>query len=373
MLAAMLRRRDFVKVAAAGWLLPACGGDDFVEVCDEPVGDELDTVLTKLHATDPEFDGGLSNHGPMAAEVLVHVGRNDRLCDWVGSYAGVLVPLRAAQPLAPSERASALGDVGKRAEWIATFEQEVAGDLAILLAAQWPILLSGYVGASLHGALRTGHALRALSITDSPQRRRELAHGLGYWSSRHTTLPGTPGSAPVAGFDAVQALAALSLVPDQKTGGFVHERITTVQRHAPFASEVASVDLEVWSIEQTLSELAAACARLYVADSNRSDLGYLHAFDGTSILRTMLPFMNAPTQRAALAAAFHAVAAVHVTHGSKPGVPNDVYGSHDPAALQRRAAGADDEHTIKFVEALLREHAIDPRPELLEAAARRLG
>ena len=29
--------------------------------------------------------------------------------------------------------------------------------------------------------------------------------------------------------------------------------------------------------------------------------------------------------------------------------------------------------TIKFVEALLREHAIDPRPELLEAAARRLG
>jgi len=34
----------------------------------------LDEAYQRLHATGPEFDGWLSNHGPMAAEAMVRHG-----------------------------------------------------------------------------------------------------------------------------------------------------------------------------------------------------------------------------------------------------------------------------------------------------------
>jgi hypothetical protein len=34
----------------------------------------LDEAYERLHATGPEFDGWLSNHGPMAAEAMVRTG-----------------------------------------------------------------------------------------------------------------------------------------------------------------------------------------------------------------------------------------------------------------------------------------------------------
>ena len=35
----------------------------------------LDEAYQRLHQTGPEFDGWLSNHGPMAAEAMVRHGR----------------------------------------------------------------------------------------------------------------------------------------------------------------------------------------------------------------------------------------------------------------------------------------------------------
>ena len=93
----------------------------------------------------------------------------------------------------------------------------------------------------------------------------------------------------------------------------------------------------------------------------------------TSILRVLLPHMDAATQRTALGYAFQCVAALHATHSSQPGIPTGPYNVTTTAdQIAAEGAGADDEHTIKFTEAALREHAIDPRPELLVAASLRL-
>ncbi|MGD0608685.1 MAG: hypothetical protein ABSA53_34495, partial [Streptosporangiaceae bacterium] len=46
----------------------------------------LDEAYERLHATGPEFDGFLSNHGPMAAEAMVRHGHSDLVGSWLDGY-----------------------------------------------------------------------------------------------------------------------------------------------------------------------------------------------------------------------------------------------------------------------------------------------
>lgn len=81
-----------------------------------------------------------------------------------------------------------------------------------------------------------------------------------------------------------------------------------------------------------------------------------------------------PEQRRIVAHQVAALAAVHATHG-EPGALQRPFerSAVDPQAVARLATVSDDEHTIKLVEACLREHRRSGRPELLAAAADRVG
>src|SRR3954452_13186475 len=47
----------------------------------------LDEALERLQGFGPEYGpNGFSNHGPMAADALVHLGRGDAVIGWVDSY-----------------------------------------------------------------------------------------------------------------------------------------------------------------------------------------------------------------------------------------------------------------------------------------------
>lgn len=46
----------------------------------------MDQALSMLAGCGPEFGGGLSNHGPMAAEALLALGRGEEVERWVASY-----------------------------------------------------------------------------------------------------------------------------------------------------------------------------------------------------------------------------------------------------------------------------------------------
>ena len=46
----------------------------------------IDEALELLEDTGPEFGGGLANHGPMASEALIELGRADAVIPWVERY-----------------------------------------------------------------------------------------------------------------------------------------------------------------------------------------------------------------------------------------------------------------------------------------------
>jgi len=46
----------------------------------------MDEAYERLHATGPEWGGNLSNHGPMAAEVLARRGHAADVHGWVDAY-----------------------------------------------------------------------------------------------------------------------------------------------------------------------------------------------------------------------------------------------------------------------------------------------
>ena len=141
--------------------------------------DQLDRALSVFAATAPEFGQfGLSNHGPMAAEVLERFGRADAIGDWVANYRGQLrpAPPPADKPLSEDAWPDALGLPERFAEWQALFETEMADRPVPAGVEEWvPRLAPGTVGAATHGLIRTAHGLRALGLADTSPRRLERA------------------------------------------------------------------------------------------------------------------------------------------------------------------------------------------------------
>ena len=101
---------------------------------------------------------------------------------------------------------------------------------------------------------------------------------------------------------------------------------------------------------------------------------YLHGITGTSMLRIIGPWLDDESRLSLLRGTVHALAALHATHadeGSRLDAPMPAI-ALDPATAARDAAASRDDHTIKLVEALLREHELAPRPVLLHVAKHRL-
>ncbi|NEB76103.1 questin oxidase family protein, partial [Streptomyces sp. SID14478] len=152
----------------------------------------LDEALERLHTTGPEFDGWLSNHGPMAVESLVRGGQAPRVHRWLDRYAQRLDEMPSpGSRIDDTAWRSALGDPRRLADWIAHFERALAErPWRDVLAEWWPRLLPGIAAGATHPVIRVGHAVRTL-LTGEPTAPRlaELAHGLGYWAARHQPLP----------------------------------------------------------------------------------------------------------------------------------------------------------------------------------------
>src|SRR5271168_4363421 len=93
-----MRPRIAARITTLPTLAPtispaAVPGDDAVDPLDvecdrrrmtmtSAMAETLDEAYERLHATGPEFDGFLSNHGPMAAEALVRHGHGDLVGSW---------------------------------------------------------------------------------------------------------------------------------------------------------------------------------------------------------------------------------------------------------------------------------------------------
>ncbi|MGH9368905.1 MAG: hypothetical protein ACRD3M_14670 [Thermoanaerobaculia bacterium] len=118
-----------------------------------------------------------------------------------------------------------------------------------------------------------------------------------------------------------------------------------------------------------LSDLTETFARVYVSKAPGGNIiAWVHSVTGPSAVRLLLPHLPVESRAEVLRCAWQAAAALYAAFGGAAS------GASAPAAipgregLVDRAVATGDEHAIKFTEACLREHALNPQPVYLEAA-----
>jgi Questin oxidase-like len=151
----------------------------------------LDEAFERLAFAGFELPNGFVNHGAMACEALAALGFEDELDGWARRFARVARPAMEPVPPGTFEWAEALGDYRKLPEWVGYFTEEIEGKGWPAVVEVWvPRLMPALATALFHGAIRAGHAVRAVSAADTTARRQELARALGYWAARFR--PGQP-------------------------------------------------------------------------------------------------------------------------------------------------------------------------------------
>jgi hypothetical protein len=333
----------------------------------------LDDALTVFAGTAPTYGPrALANHGPMAAEALARLGRDDAIPGWVARYRRRLVPAPAPafRPLSEAEWQEALGVRGRYPEWLALFEREVADRPVAAVVGEWaPRLLPGTIGAATHGLIRTGHAVRALATADTPPRRLEVATALAFWASSYEELPGPPlliGREGVA-----QALADLPYLPgDAPVAGLISDRVAAVGGIAgEFEQSVASLGWSGGAVA-LLDELASGAAAAYLRNAGRGGaLGLLHAVTAPLACEMLLPWLDEEDRAAALGYVWQAAAALHVAYDVDRATPPPAAPPPGVGFLVEGALGSGDEHAIKLTEAAVRSHGRTGDTTLLLAAA----
>jgi hypothetical protein len=341
--------------------------------------DALEAALGRLANTGPEYYGGLANHGPMAAEALVRLGRPEAVTAWVEGYRHRLQSHpESRKSIAADAWADALGDFDRVGDWIHLFDRQLReGPWASVLAVWTKRLAPGLVGAAFHGLIRTGHAARALARRDTPRRRQELAEGLAYWAARYRRLPETavPGGSGLPS----DALPDVALLPAERRPrrSLITEGLAGLDSFGAFGGVIDLVDPSL-DASVFLSNLTATFARVYLdqAAAGGGVITFIHTVTGPSAIRLLLPHLPADARPVLLRYGWQGTAAVYAALGQAGAASAKPEPLLDPDSLVDRAVAGGDEHAIKFTEACLREHAVDPRPIYLEAAGdavRRLG
>jgi hypothetical protein len=329
----------------------------------------MEDALATLADTGPEYHGGLANHGPMAAEALVTLGRFDAVNSWVARYRRKLDGRPSGSHPIGEEWREALGARKRVADWSAYFRRQVDERPWRDVLAMWtPRLSPGIIAAAFHGVIRTAHAARSLAAAETPLRRHELAEGLAYWAANYHALPETRAGTR-SGRHPSQALADVPHVPAdlQVLTGNIVDRLAPVERFAPFAAAADLADV-TGDASTFLSDLTETFAGVFLASVPPGSLiTFIHGVTGPSALRLLLPYFDPGEHGAAMRYAWQGAAALYSGFSGKaaaalsPEIPK-----RDD--LIDRAVATADEHAIKFTEACLREHARNPKPVYLLAA-----
>lgn len=306
----------------------------------------LDDAYDRLRSTGPEFDGWLSNHGPMAAEALARHGHESEVLTWLDGYCRRLDEAPRAFRRIDDWR-TALGDSRRLGDWVAWFEEELRErPWGEVLTTWWPRLLPGIAAGATHGVIRVGHTVRVLRDAGETEARvAELAQGLGYWAARWQAVPGA--SAPSGRLDAAEAVAALPSVPDQ-TGG-INSRLAQL-RHTGSWSEAQRALAPSEDSMALLRDVVTASVRRYATHAHGSPVMLVHAATAPNAVLRTLPSLPHELWAPSASAAWSASAAIHAAYARSRGAPLPGGGPATPEEAFDRAAAHGDEHVIKLAD-----------------------
>jgi hypothetical protein len=335
--------------------------------------DGLDEALAMLADTGPEFGGGLSNHGPMAAEALCAMGRADHAVAWTAHYRKRLEPRpRASGRIAGNEWREALGKSHRVAEWSDFFAEELKRAPWREVVDTWTARLApGISAAAFHGVLRTAHAVRGLSQRETAERVHEFGDGLAYWAATYCELPGAAdrsGNAMPS-----NAIASVQRVPlaSRRVGGFLTDGLEGLRNFPPFAEVPSMVDASR-DVAAFLSDLTETFARVYLTNAIRfgATIAFIHCVTGPRAVRNLMPHVKPATAAAAARCAWQAAAGLYAAFSVNDAFAGETKaGAIDLDDLIDGAVANGDEHAIKFAEACIGEHALNPKAVYLEAAS----
>jgi len=348
----------------------------------------LDEAYQRLHATGPEFDGWLSNHGPMAAEAMVRRGHAGQVHRWLDGYMARLEEFpRGSGPIGSGWQ-DALGDPRRIADWTVYFRREVSEQpWQETLQTWWPRLLPGVAAAATHGVIRVGHAVRALTQDgEDAAHVAELAHGLAYWAARWQPVPGAPAPGPPriaaptaagepAGPAAADALAAVPRIADQSGGirdrfprlaGLPGWPVALARPQLPASAEA----LRLW-----LAGLVDAAVTGYLWYGHGNGVMLVHSATAPNAILRTLPVLDQRLWAPSVAAAWAAAAALTAIYApataaartALPGAPDGPRAGEETFA---RAVEHGDEHVIKFADTAADGYARTGDPSALRAAIR---
>lgn len=332
--------------------------------------DALDGALERFASRGPEFGPGLSNHGPMAAEALVALGRADAVERWAGWYIERLGDAPGARnPIDATNWREALGDIARAADWSAFFARELGEHPWRDVVGVWaPRFMPGIMAGATHGVLRTAHAVRSLERGETPRRVHELGEGLAYFAARYQPLPAVAGAG--GALLPADAIARVQRMPeDAPRRGLIFKVVGEVPAET-FAAAINLVDATV-DADAFIGNLTRTFVRQYTANADAAAIAFIHTVTAPASLRTLVPYLAADAARDALRYAWQACAAVYAAYARMPAAPLPPASSpseFDRADLIEQAVAARDEHAIKFTEACFREYAATGDAAFIDAA-----
>lgn len=278
----------------------------------------LDEAFERMAAVSAfELPNGFVNHGPMAVEALAALGLEDRIDEWARRFERVPGPAVTGVPAPDLDWPDALGRYDRLPEWIGHIQWAVdAHGWAEVVEVWVPRLMPALSARLFHGAIHVGHAVRALTVADTPARRTELARALGYWAARFQ--PGQPLPPAAPDFDG--------------------------------------------QLRSAVVGAAARASRHYLAEPSILNL---HGVTGAMALELLADHIPPAAGEAALAQLRAEHAALFGSAGPAGEVP--AAGAEEEILAEAAASGGD-VHAVKLVEACRRGLALTGDPAFLAAA-----
>ena len=335
----------------------------------------LDEAYERFHRTGPEFDGGLSNHGPMAVEAMVRRGQGGSVHAWIDWYQGRLDELpRGIHPVTRDNWREALGIPGRAGDWTAFMlrENEQRPWREVLLE-WWPRLLPGILSGATHGVIRVGHAVHALLEEETEPRIAEFGHALASWAVRLPAVLSESGgdSGPA---DPAEALARVPSVADQAVS--ISHRVGQLPGTPGWSEAVQALrsPASPAGAAELLGRVADAAVVDYLHHGQANPVMLVHASTApTAVLRT-LPALPESLWARSLEAAWFASAAVTAAYRNTAAPAEEVAEARtqaaDPAQSFADAVRHRDEHAVKFTDAAVAAFERTGDRDALAAAAR---
>ena len=310
----------------------------------------LDEAYHRFRPTGPEWgEDQLTNHGPMAVEVLVRRGHAESVDRWVDRYIRRLDDLPApGDRITDQNWRDALGDVRRVSDWAAYFADQLADrPWRDVLALWWPRLLPGIVAGTTHGVIRVGHVVRAL---------------LG-----GAETPETAGQ-----LDAGAAIDALPRIPEQ--AGNVATRFGQLDRLPGWPASVGDLRpaAEPDEVPARLADLVSAATVRYLRHGHASPVLLVHTATAPNAVLHILPVLPRELWAPSLSAIWSTTAAIVSGYAPAGPAPTPVRslptGPGAVAEVVDRAVAHGDEHVIKFTDTAAEVYARTGHTDAVAAA-----